>query len=179
MRSAHQTHQVSEPSGDVPGFMSRISSTGQFIEQVLLYPLLKAHVMFISICPICGAPGIRYSHKVAATMDTLLSAQCNVCGKFSIVDPSSAPWLRLPEIVAGPVGFVVWVATEDIRLAAQIGLLAYAGVFSVMAKRAQLIAFVPEDESNLRKRRIRFLWALTSFFAVLLALTKSIPQAWE
>jgi hypothetical protein len=133
--------------------------------------------MLISICPICGAPGIRYSHKVAATMDTLLSAQCNVCGKFSIVDALSAPWLRFPEIVAGPVGFAVWVATEDIRLAAQLGLLAYAGVFSVIAKRAQLIPFVPEDESNLRKRRTRFLWALTGFLTVLLALTALAPKA--
>ena len=107
-----------------------------------------------------------------------MPAQCGVCGKFSIVVPFSASLLGVPEIVAGPVGLVVWFATKDIRLAAQLGLLAYAGVFSVVAKRAQLIAFVPEDESKLRERRTRLLWALTGCLALLLALTALIPQAW-
>lgn len=131
----------------------------------------------ISTCPICGASGIHYSHKFAAAMDTLMPAQCGVCGKYSIVAPFSTSWMGFPEIVAGPVGLVVWFATKDIRLAAQLGLLAYVGVFSVVAKRVQLVAFVlaAEDESKLKERRTRLLWALAGCLALLIALTTLIP----
>jgi hypothetical protein len=129
----------------------------------------------ISICPVCRAPGIRYSHRVAAAMDTLMPAQCLTCGKYSIAVPFSTSWLGVPEAVAGPVGLIVWLATQDLRFAVQLGLLAYAGVFSVVAKRARLVAFVPENDSKLKNRRARMLWTSLGGFALLFLLTAAIP----
>ena len=138
----------------------------------------KAQMTLISVCPICGAPGIGYSDKLAAMMDTLMPAQCRVCGKYSIVSPFTVSLLHFPEIIAGPVCFVVWLATTDIRLAAQLGLLAYVGCFGVAAKRARLVAFVREGESKLRERRTRLLWVSAGCLGLLFALTTLIPLAW-
>lgn len=129
----------------------------------------------VSICPVCGAPGIPYTHKVAATLDTLVPAQCRSCTGYSIVVPFSTSWLGVPEAVVGPVGFLVWLATRDLRLATQLGLLLYVIVFGVVAKRARLVAFVPANGPKLKKIRNRLVWASVWGLLLLLALTALIP----
>ena len=136
---------------------------------------VKAHVTFFSICPVCGATGIPYTHKVAAALDTLVPAQCRTCTDFSIVVPFSTSWLGVPEAVVGPVGLAVWLTTQDLGLAVQVGLLIYAVVFGVVAKRARLVAFVPENGPKLKKIRNRLVWVSIGGFVLLLALTALIP----
>ena len=131
--------------------------------------------MFASPCPFCRASGIPYSHKVAATLDTLTPARCEICGEFSIVAPFLTSWLVVPEAVVVPVGFVAWLATENLRLAVQVGLLVYAAVICIVAKRAQLVSFVPDDECKLKGKRKTLLWALAGGFLLLLSLTVLVP----
>jgi hypothetical protein len=138
---------------------------------------VKAHMTLMSTCPVCDSPGIGYSHKFAATLDTLMPAQCRTCGKYSIVVPDSNSWLRVPELVVGPVCFMVWLATGDLRCAVQLGLLGYAMVVSLVAKKSQLVAFVPQDELKLEGKRNRLLWALVGGLVLLLLLTALIPKA--
>ena len=135
---------------------------------------VKAHVTLFSICPVCGATGIPYTHKVAAALDTLVPAQCRTCTDYSIVVPFSTSWLGVPEAVVGPVGLVVWLTTQDLRLAVQLGLLSYVIVFGVVAKRARLIAFVPTNGPTLKKIRNRLMWETVVGLVLLLALTALI-----
>ena len=129
----------------------------------------------VSICPVCGASGIPYTHKVAAALDTLVPAQCRTCTDYSIVVPFSTSWLAVPEAVVGLAGLLVWLATQDLRLAVQLGLLSYVIVFGVIAKRARLVAFAPANGPKLKKIRSRLVWASVGGLVLLLALTALIP----
>lgn len=131
--------------------------------------------MFASACPSCRGSGVPLSHKVAASLDTLVPARCRNCGKYSIVLPATILWLGSPELVVAPVAFLAWLTTKDLRLAVQLGLLAYAAVFCVAAKKAALVDFVPEDGLKAGGRRSTLLWILAGVLTAALWLTALLP----
>ena len=127
-------------------------------------------------CPNCDAKvGAPFLHRLAATWNTLCAAQCPACGKFSIVLPSSLPLLGSPEIVLAPIAFVVWFLTQNLRWAAQWGVLGLVVVFCLTANYASLVAFVPEDANALPGLRKRTLLRCALLMVVVFALTWLIP----
>lgn len=128
------------------------------------------------ICPVCDARAIPYLQKVATALDTLIPAQCRKCGKYCVVPSSSLSRLGYPDMVVAPIGIIVWCFTQDLRLAAQLGLLGSVVVFGLVARYAPLVAFVPENEKSLNSRRKRMSWGNLFLLVVLLALTLLIPH---
>lgn len=131
-----------------------------------------------NVCPSCGVAGIRYWHKIAAFCNALAPAQCNRCGAYSVPLEAVQPGvlLSVPEVVAGPVVLVAWLATHDLRLSLQLGLGALVLLFCFKVQRARLVAFVPQNESELKRRRGLAIAIAVAVLACLGIFTLLIPK---
>ena len=130
-----------------------------------------------SVCPSCGAAGIRHSQKFVAMWDGLVPAQCDRCGAFcvpkSAVEPGALVFM--PEAIAGPVVLLLWWITKDARLSCQIGLSALVLFIAIEVQRARLVAFVPENAPRLRPRRRWMLAGAVVVLAICYLFTLLVP----
>ena len=132
-------------------------------------------MLFVSTCPNCAKAGVRFSHKIAVTMDALTAARCLYCDKYSIAVPYAMSWLAFPEIIVGPMALIVWLVAGDLRFAAQVGLILYFVVFGVAAGQAPLVAFSPEDSARVERQRKWMVAGSIGFVALFLSLTLLVP----
>src|SRR5580765_3171327 len=105
--------------------------------------------MFQAVCPTCRQKAVPPFHKIAATVDTLVPAQCANCKAYSTVPPERIAWLGFPELSALPVGALVFFVTERLYLAFGVGVLVYCAAVVIGVSRAPLSAFLPENTSRL------------------------------
>src|SRR5580765_4652421 len=92
--------------------------------------------MFQAVCPTCRQKAVPPFHKIAATVDTLVPAQCANCKAYSTVPPERIAWLGFPELSALPVGALVFFVTERLYLAFGVGVLVYCAAVVIGVSRA-------------------------------------------
>lgn len=112
--------------------------------------------------------------------NALAPAQCDRCGAYSVPREAVEPGvlLSIPEVVAGPVVLLTWLATRDLRLSVQIGLGAFVLLFGFKAHKARLVAFVPQNEPELKRRRGFAIAIAVAVLAFLGMFTLLVPERW-